>query len=140
MKYAIYNLSALMYAAFSLFYMNKCYIEVTKERNYIHERFWLRYVYDRWRIAETPKWIRKYNNVMKYNITRMWLAEERHMSLDQVTQKLETGHVNSQNNRKGCMRRCMNVNETRSMCQYWVVRHSILFAYPCGQTAWQLFC
>ena len=54
---------------------------------------------------------------------------------DQVNQILESGHVKSQNNRRVCMRRCMNVNEARSVCQDRVIWRSVLSAYPCGETA-----
>jgi len=54
---------------------------------------------------------------------------------DQVNQILDSGDVRSRNNRRECMRRCMNVNEARSICQDRVVWRSVLSAYPCGETA-----
>jgi hypothetical protein len=54
---------------------------------------------------------------------------------DQVKQILESGHVKSRNNRRACMRRCMNVEEAKIVCQDRVVWRSILSAYPLGEMA-----
>ena len=54
---------------------------------------------------------------------------------DQIADVLETGQVKSTRNRRACMKRLMNVDEAKEVCQDRSKWNKVVSAYPCGKEA-----